>query len=152
MPFKDLKLNYTMENNDTADKLCYWSSVPGSSLVGISEHEQMLLSGRDGVLYLECSNMWDAGEIYKEKLPVVSPSEALRQVKEHYDKQLIKEDCTVTEIELVYTGYFSDGVDGEIRPVVSPFWEVKVYDGNIKRYVSFVYDAYTGECSSEGTW
>ena len=150
LPLKRLTLEYLMENDETADELCYWSSEPGNRLTGLSEHEQEMLIDKDGVIYLECSNMWDSGEVYKEGLSVVSPNEALKQVKEHYSRQLLKEECVVTDIGLVYSGYFSDGADGEIRPIISPFWAIKVYEGDNKSYVYFVYDAYTGECISEG--
>ena len=108
------------------------------------------MTGKNSVLYLDCSNMWDAGEVYKEKLPVISPNEALRQVKEHYSRQLMKKEYTITDIGLIYTGYFSDGADGKIRPIVSPFWEVEIYNGDTGVHVSFVYDAYRGECVWEG--
>lgn len=150
LPFKDLNLNYTMGNNETAAELCYWSSVPGNCLQGFSEHQQVLLADKEGIFYLDCSNMWDAGEVYKKNLPIVSPNEALLQVKEHYNRQLIKEVHTITDISLVYTGYFSDGADGKIQPVASPFWAVTVYDGDAGMRKYFVYDACTGECIREG--
>ena len=150
LPFKELRLNYFMENDDTANELCYWGSLEGKRLTAISEHEQELIISRDGIISLECSNLRYPGEIYKEKLPIVSPNEALKQVKEFYDRQLITEECVVTDIELVYTGYFSDGADGEIQPVIAPFWEIKVYDNSVGSYTHFTYDACTGECVREG--
>ena len=99
---------------------------------------------------MDCSNLRYPGGVYKEKRPVVSPNEALKQVKEFYDRQLMTEECVVTDIELLYTGYFSDGSDGEIQPIIAPFWEISVYDNSAGRYTHFTYDACTGECIREG--
>lgn len=150
LPFKKLGLDYIMENDETADDLCYWSSPAGKRLTAISEHRQELIIGRSGIVSLDCSNLRYPGEVYKEKLPVVSPNEALKQVKEFYDRQLMTEECVVTDIELLYTGYFSDGSDGEIQPIIAPFWEISVYDNSAGRYTHFTYDACTGECIREG--
>ena len=150
LPFKELNLNYFMENDDTANELCYWSSMPGKRLEAISEHRQEMIINKNDIISLDCSNSRYPGELYKEKLPVVSPNEALKQVKEYYDRQLMTEECVVTDIELLYTGYFSDGADGEIRPVIAPFWEIKVYDNGAGMYAHFTYDACTGECVREG--
>ena len=150
LPFKELTLDYIMENDETADDLCYWSSPAGKRLTAISEHRQELIIGRNGIVSLDCSNLRYPGGVYKEKRPVVSPNEALKQVKEFYDRQLMTEECVVTDIELLYTGYFSDGSDGEIQPIIAPFWEISVYDNSAGRYTHFTYDACTGECIREG--
>ena len=151
LPFKPLPLRYVMENDETADELCYWSSLPGNKLTTMSEHAQVMIIGRDsGIVYLECSNMWNTGEVCEEKQPIISPNEALKQVKEHYGRQLLTEGDVVTNIELVYTGYFSDGADGKLRPAVSPVWAVEVYNRSIEAYEDFVYDGYTGDCILEG--
>ena len=151
LPFKPLTLRYVMENNETADELCYWSSLPGNKLTTMSEHAQVMIIGRDsGIVYLECSNMWNTGEVCEEKQPIISPNEALKQVKEHYGRQLLTEGDVVTNIELVYTGYFADGAGGKLQPAVSPVWVVEVYNRNIEAYEDFVYDGYTGDCILEG--
>ncbi len=150
LPFKNLSLDYMVENDVTVDELCYWSSMPGKMLKAISEHAQELVISRDGIVGLDCSNLRYPGEVYQEKMPVTSPNEALKQVGEFYDRQLRTEQCVVTDIELLYTGYFSDGADGKIQPVIAPFWEIKVYDNSAGRYTHFTYDAFTGECIREG--
>lgn len=151
LPFKQLWMKYVMGNDEMADELCYWSSMPGNKLTTMSEHAQMMILGRDsGIVYLDCSNMWNTGRVYKGKQTVISPNEALKQVKEYYDRQLLTEKAVVTDIELVYTGYFGDGADSKLHPIVSPFWQVKVYNRGMGTYEGFVYDAYTGECIQEG--
>ena len=125
--------------------------MPGSKLTTMSEHAQVMIISRDnGIVYLECSNMWNTGEVCKEKLPIISPNEALKQVKKHYSRQLLTEGDVITNIELVYTGYFADGADGKLQPAVSPVWAVKVYNRSMETYEDFVYDAYTGDCILEG--
>ena len=149
LPFKNMYLNYDLGDKE-AEEISYWSSAGGKQLVSLSEHEQEVLVDRDGILSIVCSKMRDVGEQYRERTPVISPNEALKQVKAHYDRELLTEPCYISDIELVYTGYFSDGSEELVRPVVMPFWVVTVYDEiQMRGRQHFTYDAYTGECIEE---
>ena len=53
-------------------------------------------------------------------------------------------------MSIVYTGYFTDGSEGEIQPTVAPFWRVRVYNNDVDGSKYFVYDAFTGEAIAEG--
>ena len=62
-------------------------------------------------------------------------------------KQMLAKTVTVLDLEMVYTGYFTDGNEGEIQPMIAPFWRVRVHNG--ERNVYFVYDAFTGEAIAQ---
>lgn len=158
LPFKNMYLNYTLDNDKEADDFSYWSSESGGGkeLTAISEHQQEALVDKDGIIFIHCSKMRDVAEQCREASPVVTPNEVLEQVKAHYDRELLTEPCYISDIELVYTGYFSDGSDGLVRPVAAPFWVVTVYDdARFSGSACFTYNAYTGECIEEAvdlTW
>lgn len=153
LPFKNLYLSYFMQGDETASKLCYWTSPSRGNLFGISEHEQVIDVDERGLLQADISNYRKPGKVYKENSAVIKPDQALQQVKAYYDRKLILEDVTITNVELVYTGYFSDASEGEIQPIITPVWAVTVHeetnqDMGITR--GYVYDAFSGECLSEG--
>ncbi len=153
LPFKNLYLKYFLQGDETADSLCYWSSPDSGNLVGISEHAQVADVDEKGLLKIDFSNTRRPGKVYKDKRSVAGPNQILEQIKAYYGRKLMLADVTVTDMELAYTGYFSDGSEGKIQPVVSPVWIVTVYDEELKgisgKKREFVYDAFTGECLRE---
>lgn len=80
------------------------------------------------------------GDVYKEAEQVVDSNAILNKIKIFYEKQILIRPVTVTEVNIVYTGYFTDGNEGEIQPTVAPFWRVKVYnnDSNGSQFFSMM--------------
>ncbi len=154
LPFYNLELNYKLESDETADRLCYWGTN-SSELSALSEHVQMASVDRDGILAMEWSDMREPGSVCREKSAVVGPDRVLGEIQDYYGRKLLLEEAVVTDVQLVYTGYF-DNTDGTVRPVIIPVWEVLVRDGmsgteSVSPVSRFVYDAYTGKCLVEGT-
>ena len=151
LPFKDFGLNYFLQGDETACKLCYWNFSSQGTLVAISEHEQEVCVDEKGLLEMDISNYRKPGKVYKEKRTVTEPDKILEQIKTYYGRKLVLENVVITDMELAYTGYFSDASEGEVQPTITPVWVVTVYDeaGKTSRGKTFVYDALTGECRVE---
>ena len=88
--------------------------------------------------------------MYKEAEKVKNPDGILGRVRKYYEKQILTKPITITEVRIVYTGYFTDGSEGEIQPTVAPFWRVRVYDGEADGGKYFYYDVFTGKAIMEG--
>lgn len=152
LPFMNLELLYKLKEGETACAALRRtaSSDLATTFSALSEHVQSVSVSEDGtVINMELSRMRMEGDVYRDTAEVTDPDVILGKLKEYYDRQLITSEITVTEVSLVYTGYFTDGSEGEIRPTVAPFWLVTAYGGKNGR-VQFVYDAFTGEAVREG--
>ena len=99
---------------------------------------------------MDINNIRMVGDVYKEAEQVVDSNAILNKIKIFYEKQILIRPVTVTEVNIVYTGYFTDGNEGEIQPTVAPFWRVKVYNNDSNGSQFFFYDAFTGEAIVEG--
>ena len=146
---EDLSLSYEMQDGESCTDGARYSTLDESSvLVSLNEVAQVVAVGESGILWMQISSGRDKGGVYKEGLSVVPPSELLATVKEYYDTQLLVEDVTITQVRLVYSGYFTDGADGEIDNAFRPFWKVQAYDANEGSRRTFVFDAVSGELLS----
>ena len=150
LPFMWLDLNYHLKDGETCSDMARMGSMNGSDLTGLSERELWACTSEDSVIKLDISNIRMEGDVYKDTQTVITPDDILRKVKKYYEQQLITSTVTLEEVSLVYSGYFTDGSEGEIQPTVAPFWLVKAYDGGLSGSVVFVYDAFTGESIMEG--
>lgn len=152
LPFMNLELPYKLKEGETACAALRLtaSSDFATTFSALSEHVQSVSVSEDGtVIGMDLSRIRMEGDVYRDTAEVTDPDVILGKLKEYYDRQLITSEITVTEVSLIYTGYFTDGSEGEIRPTVAPFWLVKAYGGKNGR-VQFVYDAFTGEAVREG--
>jgi len=140
--FSDSNLTYQLKEGETANKLAKMSS-PNNTLTGYSNFPILCHVSRDGIIRLSMYNIRMEGDVYKETKKVIEPDIILQKVKKFYEKQILAKPTTVMEVEIIYTGYYTDGSEGEIQPTIAPFWRVRVYNG--ERSVYFFYDAFTGE-------
>ncbi len=152
LPFLDLQLQYNMKEGETADKVAHAGSASDTSatLLALSEPKQAVRVSRKGITKLNISHYRMEGEIYKDSTEVLNPDKILERIEKYYSRLLLTSPITVTDIRLAYTGYFTDGSEGEIQPSIAPFWVVNVYVGGELGTAQFVYDAFTGEAVREG--
>ncbi len=106
---------------------------------------QELVTDGTHMMGLYLCNRYQAGEVYREAQPVLSPSVPLEAVEAYYPEEKLTADVTVTQVRLVYAAYFTDPADGEIRNAYCPFWKVVVYDENLHENRMFVFDAVSGD-------
>ena len=144
--FSDSNLTYQLKEGETANKLARMSS-PDNTLTGYSNLPILCHVSKDGIIGLSIYNIRMEGDVYKEARQIIEPDVVLQKVKKYYEKQILKKTATVMEVELIYTGYYTDSSEGEIQPTVAPFWRVRVYNGEYR--VHFIYDAFTGEAVVE---
>ena len=145
-PFTDSNLNYTLKDGETANELAKRTS-PNNILMGLSDLPLLCHVSKDGIIGLDIYNIRMEGDVYKDTEQVIDPDVVLQKVKKYYEKQMLAKTVTVLDLEMVYTGYFTDGNEGEIQPMIAPFWRVRVHNG--ERNVYFVYDAFTGEAIAQ---
>lgn len=145
-PFVDSNLNYTLKEGDTASELARRTS-PNNTLMGLSDLPLLCYVSKDGIIGLDIYNIRMEGDVYKDTESVIEPDVVLKKIKKYYEKQILAKPVTVLDIKIVYTGYFTDSSEGEIQPMIAPFWRVRVHDG--ERNVYFVYDAFTGEAVAQ---
>ncbi len=146
VPVDNIGMTYELKDGETCTlEARYTSEATGSVLNSQSENAQQIIIGENGLLYLFISHLRDAGDVYREAQEIISPSEVLSKLADYYDTQVMTDTVTITEMRLVYSGYFTDGEDGEIDNAYLPFWKVTVYDESLDCYMEFVYDAVTGE-------
>lgn len=145
-PFTDSNLNYTLKEGETANEQARRTS-PNNTLMGLSDLPLLCHVSKDGIIGLDIYNVRMEADVYKDTAPVMEPDIVLQKIKKYYEKQILTKPITMLDIKIVYTGYFTDGSEGEIQPMIAPFWRVRVYDG--ERNVYFVYDAFTGEAVAE---
>ena len=149
LPYQNLFLNYNLKTGETASNLAKLTSWSGSQLVGLNEDPQEIKISEDGIIDLNTSNFRMQGKVYKEAEKVTNPDNVIQKIKEYYERKLITKPVTVTEVSRVYTGYFTDGSEGEIQPTIAPFWLVRIHNGETNN-TGFVYDAFSGEAIIEG--
>ena len=149
-PFADLCLEYDVKEGETVSKLAGMSTINKKRLSGLSERSIICEVSRNGIVSIDTAKIRMEGDVYKKAEKVISPDTALQKVRGYYGKQILRKPITVTEISIVYTGYFTDGSEGEIQPTVAPFWRVRVYNNDADGSKYFVYDAFTGEAIAEG--
>lgn len=152
LPFKDLQLLYNMKEGETAGRIAHAGSPSDTSttLVALSESKQEVIISENGITNLNTTRFRMAGDVYKDTAKVLDPDRILKKIKTYYERMLSLNMATVTDIKLAYTGYFTDGSEGEIQLSVAPFWVVNVYVGGETGTAMFVYDAFTGEAIKEG--
>jgi len=148
-PFTDSYLNYQLKEGETASELARMSA-PDNTLVGLCNSPILCRISKDGIIDLDTDNIRMEGEVYKEAEKVKNPDGILGRVRKYYEKQILTKPITITEVRIVYTGYFTDGSEGEIQPTVAPFWRVRVYDGEADGGKYFYYDVFTGKAIMEG--
>ena len=148
-PFTDSYLNYQLKEGETASELARMST-PNNTLVGLCDSSILCRISKDGIIDLDTDNIRMDGDVYKKTKKVKVPDDILGRVRKYYEKQILTKPVTITEVRIVYTGYFTDGSEGEIQPTVAPFWRVRVYDGEADGGKYFFYDAFTGEAIAEG--
>ena len=149
-PFANLHLNYQVKEGENASAMSKMSTNSSNLLSGLSENSIECRISKDGIIDLETDNIRMEGDVYKGAEQVRTPDTILQKVKKYYEKQILTKQITITEINIVYTGYFTDGSEGEIQPTVAPFWRVRVYNNDEDGSKYFVYDAFTGEAIAEG--
>ena len=149
-PFTDLCLEYDVKEGETVSKIAGMSTINKKRLSGLSERSIICEVSKNGIVSIDTAKIRMEGDVYKKAEKVISPDTALQKVKNYYGKQIIRKPITVTEMSIVYTGYFTDGSEGEIQPTVAPFWRVRVYNNDVDGSKYFVYDAFTGEAIAEG--
>ena len=149
-PFADLCLEYDVKEGETVSKIAGMSTINKKRLSGLSERSIICEVSQNGIVSIDTAKIRMEGDVYKKAEKVISPDTALQKVKNYYGKQIIRKPITVTEMSIVYTGYFTDGSEGEIQPTVAPFWRVRVYNNDVDGSKYFVYDAFTGEAIAEG--
>lgn len=115
--------------------------------MGLSDLPLLCYVSKDGIIGLDIYNIRMEGDVYKDTESVIEPDVVLKKIKKYYEKQILAKPVTVLDIKIVYTGYFTDSSEGEIQPMIAPFWRVRVHDG--ERNVYFVYDAFTGEAVAQ---
>lgn len=145
-------LTYKLKDGEKASPEAKLGALSDSSqeLMALNENTQKIVVSEDGIEGIETSHVRDAGDVYKEASAVADPDGILQNIKDYYEHKLIQHPVTITDITLVYTGYFSDDSEGEIRPTVTPFWRVVAYDGTSTGSIQFIYNAFTGEPVAEG--
>ncbi len=107
-------------------------------------------------------NLFDfvsVGEVYREKETVITAENLLAILENYYEKTLLARDVTITDIRLVYNGWFSDSEDGTVENILSPFWYVQYYMGEYDEETDdgtfsygnhcLIFDAYTGKFMSD---
>lgn len=149
LPYQRLSLNYQLGEEESCSKMAAMSSMEGVHLVGLDEQPQLVYVSEKGILKIATYNFRREGKVYKEAEPVAEPEEIISQVQEYYERQIVTEPVIITEIKLVYSGYFTDAADGVIEPAICPFWVVNAYDGSLGQNVTFIYDAIDGKCKVE---
>ncbi len=149
-PFTDLCLEYDVKEGETVSKIAGMSTINKKRLSGLSERSIICEVSQNGIVSIDTAKIRMEGDVYKKAEKVISPDTALQKVKGYYGKQILRKPITVTEMSIVYTGYFTDGSEGEIQPTVAPFWRVRVYNNDVDGSKYFVYDAFTGEAIAEG--
>ena len=149
-PFADLCLEYDVKEGETFSKIAGMSTINKKRLSGLSERSIICEVSKNGIVSIDTAKIRMEGDVYKKAEKVISPDTALQKVKGYYGKQILRKPITVTEMSIVYTGYFTDGSEGEIQPTVAPFWRVRVYNNDVDGSKYFVYDAFTGEAIAEG--
>ncbi len=149
-PFADLCLEYDVKEGETVSKIAGMSTINKKRLSGLSERSIICEVSQNGIVSIDTAKIRMEGDVYKKAEKVISPDTALQKVKGYYGKQILRKPITVTEMSIVYTGYFTDGSEGEIQPTVAPFWRVRVYNNDVDGSKYFVYDAFTGEAIAEG--
>jgi len=148
-PYTESYLSYQLKEGETASKLARMST-PNNTLIGLCNPSIMCHLSKEGIIALDINNIRMEGDVYKEAEQVVDSNAILNKIKIFYEKQILIRPVTVTEVNIVYTGYFTDGNEGEIQPTVAPFWRVKVYNNDSNGSQFFFYDAFTGEAIVEG--
>ena len=149
-PFADLCLEYDVKDGETFSKIAGMSTINKKRLSGLSERSIICQVSQNGIVSIDTAKIRMEGDVYKKAEKVISPDTALQKVKDYYKKQILRKPVTVTQVSIVYTGYFTDGSEGEIQPTVAPFWRVRVYNNDVDGSRYFVYDAFTGEAIAEG--
>ena len=153
LPFDNLYLSYTMKDNETCtSEARYGSSDDSSNLQAVSENAQWVIINEDGPVRLDMDSFRYSGEIYKEDQTVISASEILGKIASYYDTKLLADEVTITQMRLVYSGYFTDGADGIIDTAICPYWKITIYDAAQGANLLFVYDAITGEVLKEAIY
>ena len=148
-PFTDSYLNYQLKEGETASELARKSTL-NNTLVGLCDSPILCRISKDGIIDLDTDNIRMEGDVYKETEKVKTPDDILGRVRKYYEKQILAKPITITEVRIIYTGYFTDGSEGEIQPTVAPFWRVRVYDGEADGGKYFYYDVFTGKAIMEG--
>ncbi len=150
LPIDYLGICHELEDDETCSDILE-STKPDdyNTIYARPEWAQRVAVSEDGVMYLHFDNLRDKGEIYKESLDIITPTEILEKVVSYYDTMLLLDDVVITDVRLVYNVGFTDGEDGIIDEVFCPMWKVIVYDYEAGMNKAFLYDAETGEAYYE---
>lgn len=147
LPYIDTCLSYRLKEGETASQMTRMGSASDLSdtLAGLGERAQTAIVSEDGLIAIDTSYIRLPGSVYKDKQKVISSDEILTKIRDYYEHELVTSPLTVTELSLVYMGYFSDGSEGEIQSTIAPFWTVKTKNDNDANGWGFIFDAFTGE-------
>ncbi len=151
LPFRNTNVHYAIPVGQDCDALCYYSyNSNDSELTAVGEPMQAVVANKNGIMGMRYSNQMGAGKVFKEREAVIGPNEVLKGVNEYYEDHLnlLEGETRVTDIQLIYTGYFDKDPKTElITPIIIPAWIITVHDGTPNRSgtYQFVYDAYTGQ-------
>ena len=151
LPIYDIGLNYRLDPDKEMDDLCYWADLGKGTLLPQSERVQNFRVDADGITEIDVTDFREAGDVCQKEAPVIGPNEVLAKIKDYYEGRILASPRLISDLSLVYTGYFSDGSEGIVKPVYLPVWDVTVYsmeEQGTVRY-EFVYDAHTGEVLKE---
>lgn len=135
-----------VEDKEVADDVL----VGDSRIYTTDEATQKIVYGEDGIRELELTHELQISEVYK-KQEICSIETVLTQLQDYFGEDSLSIPTTIYNIEICYSGDFSDEADGKIRNIVQPYWYVEFWkqcwDG--KRCSELWLDAVTGECLSE---
>ncbi len=103
----------------------------------------------DGIRAMRIAEMYDVDDIYKESVPVVDINEILKKATKYMEGNYSSKSIEIINIELCYGQNITDGTDGPVKRIWSPFWVVEhavrpVYTTTCET-VYIMYDAITGE-------
>lgn len=152
LPYKPIYLTYKLKPGEKASMVAMMSTSENSLLCGLAENPQKVILSKDGVYGIYTTSFRYPEKTYRKNLKIISPNNVLKKIKQYYDKTILLDTITIKDISLVYAGYFSDFVDGTIEPIVTPVWDVALYDNKAGSFVHFVYDAVTGKSYLENAY
>ncbi len=150
LPVDYMVIWHELEENESCTDLLALTTPDESNMVyTVTEWPLEVAVSEDGVSYLEFDNFRDKGEIYKESLDILTPTDILEKIVSYYDTKLLLDDMIITDMRLIYNSGFTDGEDDLIDSIFCPMWKVTVYDCEAEQNKVFLYDAETGEAYYE---
>ncbi len=150
LPIDYMQITYEMEDDESCTDFLAGTIPDGGNIVtNRPEWPLEIAVSEDGVSYLEFDNFRDKGEIYKESLDILTPTDILEKIVSYYDTKLLLDDMIITDMRLIYNSGFTDGENDLIDSIFCPMWKVTVYDCEAEQNKVFLYDAETGEAYYE---